>query len=214
MSLSDNQLPVWDMTELLIATDPDGLVQADRTISTAIDELTALFDDLQVGLSPPTAPDLAVAENIIDAVNATFLLAHDVEEIVDCLAAANTNDADVHRAAGRMRVQRGRLDDLEIRFNRWAGSLDLDGLSRCSPLIAAHAYPLRQRQRLARYQMSPDAEALAAALASVSGQAWASLRDDLEASVTGYVEIDGVMQKFSAGEFHTLLASPDRDLRR
>jgi oligoendopeptidase F len=214
MPLTDDALPVWDMTGLLIATDPDGLVQADRTISTAIDGLTALFDDHQVGLPASVAPDLTVIEGIVEAVNATFLQVQEVDEIVDCLSAADTKDAAVQRAAGRLRVQRGRLDDLEARFNRWVASLDLDDLARRSALIAAHAYPLRQRQRLARYQMSPDAEAVAAALASVSGQAWASLRDDLEASVTGQVEIDGVKREVSAGEFQTLLSSPDRDLRR
>jgi oligoendopeptidase F len=214
MPHADNSLPVWDMTGLLIATDPDGLVQADRTITNAVDALTVLFEDYQVGLPTSVAPDLSAIEGIVEAVNATFRQAHKVGEIIECLVAADTNDADAQRAAGRMRVQRGRLDDLETRFNRWVASLDLDDLVRRSDLIAAHAYPLRQRQRAARYQMAPDAEALAAALASVSGQAWASLRDDLEASVTGDVEIDGVMQKVSAGEFQTLLSSPDRDLRR
>lgn len=214
MPLTDNQLPVWDMTGLLIATDPDGLVQADCTISAAIDDLTALFDDHQVGLHASVAPELTAVEGIVEAVNAIYLQAQEVDEIVDCLVAADTNDATVQRAAGRMRVQRGRLDDLEARFNRWVASLDLDGLAQRSALIAAHAYPLHQRQHLARYQMSPDAETVASALASVGGQAWASLRDDLEASVTGQVEIDGVMRKVSAGEFQTLFSSPDRDLRR
>lgn len=45
--------------------------------------------------------------------------AHHVEQILACLAAADTTDAAVQRAAGQVRGQRGRLDELETRFYRW-----------------------------------------------------------------------------------------------
>lgn len=215
MTQTSKPLPTWDMSGLVIGVDPEGLGQAGITISAAVDALAAQFADQAVGTSTPSPrPDVAVVEDLLDAVNTTFRLADHAEQILDCLASADTTDAAVQRAASQVRVQRGRLDDMEARFNRWLSGLDLDDLAAQSPMITAHLYPLRQRQRLAQHQMPPAAEEVASALGSVGGHAWAKLRDDLEASLVGQVEIDGVVQDVSAGEFHALLAQPDRDLRR
>lgn len=215
MSHPPTSLPTWDMTGLVIGVDPEGLHQAGPMLSAAVDALAASFtaQAIDVG-TPPPCSGVAIVEHLLDAVNTTFRLADHVEQILECLAAADTTDAAVQRAAGQVRVQRGRLDELETRFNRWLSRLDVEILAAQSPLIAAHRYPLRQRQHLAQRQMPPDAEAVASALGSVGGHAWARLRDDLEASMVGLVEIDGVVREISAGEFHTLLSQPDRDLRR
>lgn len=217
MTLTSNVLPAWDMTGLNIATDPEGLARASSELDASIDALAALLDARQAGTGtgmPQGVADVIAVEQMLGAVNATYGFAMELEGIVGGLAAADATDVVAQRAAGKMRGQRGRLDALEKRFNGWTTTLDVDDLSKHSSLIAAHAFPLRKRQLLARHQMSPDAEEVAAELGSVGGRAWSQLRDNLEASIVGHVEIDGVMRDVSIGEFLELLSQPDRDLRR
>ena len=212
-----DELPRWDMTVVYPGLDSPEFAAGFADVVARAAALEALFDAEGVdrGETGRSAADaVAAVERVVEGLNATgeafetltaYLYGHVATDSRDDVAQARLSELERHRA---------RLGTLRTRFTAWLGGMDVEALVDRSPLLAAHAFPLRRAKRAAAHLMSPPEEALAAELNLSAGTPWGKLHDNLTSQLLVRLEVDGEERERPMSEIRNLALHPDREVRR
>ena len=217
METRTEPLPRWDMASILPRPGSDEFAAAFAAAVRGIADLGALFDAHGVGRCEPAPLDEATVravEEVVGRYNAAFAAARDLETYLDCVVAADVDDAAAKAALSEVRQHGVRLAQLEARFVAWVGSLDVEALIERSAVARDHAFALRRARRAAAHLMSPAEEELAAELSKAGAVAWYRLRQDIEAGLTASVELDGEVRTLPISEVVNLAFRPERGVRQ
>lgn len=210
------ELPGWDLGSIF-GPEPDAADRAFAEALRGIDELTALFDRL--GMAPRAEPaiddaTMAAAEEVILAWNRVSEAVALQYSYLYCAVSADTGNAKAQAAMSELQQRNATLTKLHARLTAWIGSLDVEALIAASPAAHDHALILRDARDRATHLMSQAEEELAAELGISGAAAWFRLREDVDASLTTPIEIDGEVKVLPLSEIDGFLSTPNRDLRR
>lgn len=134
---------------------------------------------------------------------------------VECLAAADTADAEATQLGGRLDAMDARLKTTEAAIDKRMLALPKEAWRRVTeqPGPAAVAFFLERQRTLARRKMEPEREALAETLAANGYHAWGRLYDKLAGSLRAEVDAGGERRSLSMGQLAHRLEDPDRAVR-
>src|SRR3954447_12410384 len=207
--MSEAELPRWEM-DSFYGNTTEALVRACAENRAEIEQLVRLFDREQIGTRGAGAIDsdfVETFEQVLTAFNQVHSNASDLEGLLYCLVSGDAANAHAQARLAEAREMRATLAQLDSRFVAWAGSLDVADLLSRSELAAAHRHALEDARIRAAHLMSLPEEALAAELSTSGANAWSRLRDDLEASFTAAIEVDGEIKILVLAEISNLLSS-------
>lgn len=210
-------LPRWDMDVVFPGPDSGEFAAAFKLLQDGIGALAGLFD--QIGVQAPSSPAWRSASpegigRALDAYNGVYEPFGILITYLSGLAATDSRDDAAQSRLSELQLAGVTLAQLGNRWVAWVGSQDVEALIAASPVAADHAYYLRQEAHLARHLMSPEEEALAAALSTSGAGAWAKLHDTITSQIEANVMIDGESSLLPMSEIRNLAMSPDREVRR
>lgn len=130
--------------------------------------------------------------------------------------AADSYDAEAQAEHSALRALEARTLAVSARFKAWLRRVDLEAAAAESELVAAHRYPLERLRQEAERMLGQEAEALAAALDSSGGSAWARLYNDVfsRERVRAAVLAGEEPREYGVPELRSLQAHPSEDVRR
>lgn len=186
MSTQLDTLPRWDVSTVFPSLDSPEFNAAATAHAKTIDNLTALFDQMQIGYAEQTDVDAdtvekyeTIVQNMGDAMEESVTLRAYIYSFV-------STDSRNELAATRMSEYQKRMVAASIlgtRLNHWLGSLDVESLIEQSMIAREHAFQLRQAKIRAQHLMSPIEEELAATMSVSGGSAWAKLHGTLTSQI-------------------------------
>lgn len=142
-----DELPHWDLTPLFPGLAAPEFAAGFTDLFRAIDGLAVLFEELDIRERP--AGEWRSA-SVVDFERALLAL-NDIEQRFESMSSYlyghMTTDSRNELAQARYSQLQERtvlLSTLEVRFNAWIGTQDIDRLIAQSSMAAAHEYPLRQ----------------------------------------------------------------------
>ena len=218
-SPTPSALPRWDMTPIYPSLDSPEFTRAFAQVTTDLDVLTALFDELRIERRE-TSDDttiIQVAERAIERMNAVLAHYRTVSAYISSFVATDSRDTLALARQSELQRQGVRLGQLRTRFTAWVGFLGSATLERLidqSTIAGDHAFMLRETQERAAHQMSPAEEALAAELVVSGGSAWGKLHGMLTSQLTLSVPLDGEPQEMTMSMARNLAYDTDRERRR
>ncbi|QLG11152.1 M3 family oligoendopeptidase [Deinococcus sp. D7000] len=181
------EMPRWRTDDLYASLSDPKLEQALEGLGADIGRLEALFAELEVGKGGPV-PTPATLGRVLNAMNA---LGNTSGPIGAYLNAFVTTDSRDERAQGRMAAFTTLtlpLGPLRSRLTAWLGGLSdaqLSDLLAASETARAHEHFLHRAVKLARHQMSPPEEDLAARLRPSGAGGWAKLQGNVSSQLKG-----------------------------
>ena len=211
------ELPRWDMMVVYPGVDSPEFEVSFAAVLAQIGHLEAIFDAdaVEQGSAPPMdAATVARVERVLTAFNATLDKVETLGAYLAAFVSTDSRDDLAQAKLSELQQHEVRLSKLATRFTAWIGGLDVEALIDRSPLVAAHAFPLRKTKRAAAHLMDPAEEALAAELNPAAGLAWGKLHDNLTSQISVPFTVDGAERELSMSEIRNLAYSPERDVRR
>jgi pepF/M3 family oligoendopeptidase len=214
----EKQLPHWDMSGVYPGLDSNEFKADFDRYTVLLEKLDTYFgEQLKQAGSSKSANDLAqVAGELIDLFNEALLLSATMRAYLTGFTAVDSYNTEARRMESTFQVQAARLEELETRFNSWAGqaSSQLPDLIALNETARAHAFALSKAAEQSRYQMSPAEESLAAELGLSGGQAWTKLQGTVTSQLTVDFELDGQMRQMSMPALINLRSHPEENVRR
>ncbi len=234
-------LPHWDMTTIYPSLESPEFMQAFAAVERMLDDLTTVFDEAHVGEGSAGAKRgvrrtrgggqskdakdgalVADVERVIERLNTVTAEYRTVSSYIYSFVATNSRDTLAQARQSELQRQGVRLAQLRSRFIAWVGTLDVEAIIAQSPVARAHAFTLREAQTLARHQMSPAEEALAAELNVTGGAAWGKLHGVITSQLTLILSADECVkhtdrtasEPITMSMARNLAYSPDRATRR
>jgi pepF/M3 family oligoendopeptidase len=191
--------------------------QSFKQVSTGLDELEALFDQIGVDKRIETATeskDVADFEKVVAKYNAVTEDLRTLNAYVSAILTTDTRDEVALARDSEMDQPLTRLRKLGKRLTAWLGSLDVEMLLAQSDVAKAHAYALRKAVVGAQRLMSPAEESLASDMEVTGGSAWGKLHSNVTSQLIVALELDGEAQTLPMSSVRALAYDPDRDRRR
>jgi len=210
-------LPRWDLNTLFAGLDSEAFASGFNRLVADIDQLSQLFDELDITYSAASTRDGTVVARFERALAELNNVAEQLSSMASYLyghITANSRDELAQARHSALQARLVVLNKAETRFNAWIGSIDVEALIANSSLALAHAYPLRRLHAAANHLMSEPEEALAAELAPSSGSAWSRLHGNLTSQIVATIEIDTLEQILPMSELRNLATADDRALRK
>ncbi|MDW8106381.1 MAG: M3 family oligoendopeptidase [Armatimonadota bacterium] len=210
-------LPRWDMSVVYSGLDSPEYERDFRSLVRAIDELEALFDELQIDrMETPLAPELAagIVERIVPLYNALNEQAWTLGAYVYAFVSVDSRDEYAQARLSELERQSVRLSKLGTRLTAWAGTQEVDALIERSEQAKQHAYWLQRARIAAEHMMSPAEEALATEMQLTGSNAWSKLYGNYTSQIQVEVELKGERQTLTMSMLRNLAYDPDREVRR
>ena len=102
-----------------------------------------------------------------------------------------------------------------VAFKLWLVKVaDLDALCDKSPVIAQHAYYLKELKASTTHMLSPEEEILASKLTSTGSIAWETLQSKASSQLMGEVTLSGETKSLPIMSIRNLAFSPDPEVRK
>ncbi|MFR3798434.1 MAG: M3 family oligoendopeptidase [Christensenellales bacterium] len=100
-------------------------------------------------------------------------------------------------------------------LSRYLGSVDdLESLIQADPLLAEHAFMLREMKNRAAHTIDPALEPTVLKMQMTGGKAWEQLRDQLDSNLMIPFEKDGKVESLPLSAIRGLAYSADADVRK
>jgi len=206
-----NTIPVWD-TSSLYQGFSDPRYRADQAALTKISR--KILKELK-RFPKDRKSQKAVLAHILPWFDKAAALAEQLGSYTYMLYSVNTRDEDALREMNANEELRLPLQDAEVRFrDAWASSgITTAQLLKAYPELEAYRLALEEDRILARHQLSPDQENLAADLARSGADAWSRLHAALSSTLS-VVWDPKKNQRKTVTELRQLAYHPDRSIRR
>lgn len=183
-----------------------------QAIKADVQALERRFDAL--GVAKDGAPVTVQAlEEVIGTMNALQKQLGRLYAFINAFTSVDSRNALAQQKQGELVGATLALGPLGARLTAWLGQMNdaqLDSLLEASALARDHAYMLRRNVEMARYQMTPAEEDLAARLRPSGGGGWAKLHGNYTSQLSG--EYRG--QKMTVTALRTLAGDPDPQVRK
>ena len=106
-------------------------------------------------------------------------------------------------------------EQLSSALSRYLGSVDdLESLIQADPLLAEHAFMLREMKNRAAHTIDPALEPTVLKMQMTGGKAWEQLRDQLDSNLMIPFEKDGKVESLPLSAIRGLAYSADADVRK
>lgn len=181
------ELPRWRTDDLYAGLDDSNLELDLQTLTSDVASLEKLFDDLNIrqGGAPVTPDNLG---RVLGALNALSEQGGVLRAYIAAFVSTDSRDALAQRRMSEFTTLTLPLGPLRSRLTAWLGSLDdaaLDRLIKTSEVASGHAHLLRRAVELARHQMTPPEEDLAARLRPSGAGGWGKLHSNVSSQLKG-----------------------------
>jgi pepF/M3 family oligoendopeptidase len=196
-------LPHWDMSQFFPGLDSPELEADLAAVSRQIAALRASIDGLVPG-------DGTGFDAVADGLNALLDRVRLVRAFVVAFIATDSRNDLAQARYSELHRDMVELTKLEVRFEAWIGSVDVEGLLAASPVAREHEFAVRRAALEAKHQMSAAEEDLAASLQPTGGGAWTRLHGNVTSRLVATV--DGRELPMSA--VRGLATDPDAGTRR
>ena len=133
-----------------------------------------------------------------------------------CLNAADAENEAYQREEAWLQEHKAGLTTLYARFNRLLGKADESIFERLLtiPSVKEAAFSLRERRKIAQFQMDDQSEALATELNINGINAWSRLYNTLSGQLTfEYEEVDGIRHTVPMAQRNALISGTNRRIR-
>lgn len=211
-------LPRWNVSAVFPSLESPEFAAGFADVIRQVDELTALFDTLDVERLTATSATgdatVAAVERAIKALNETMAPYRTLSAYIYSFVTTDSRNTLAQARQSELQRQGVRLAQLRTRFTAWIGSMDVEALIARSQVARDHAFTLREAKSIAQRLMSPQEEALAAELNVSGGAAWAKLHSTLTSQITAPVEVEGETREVAMSVLRTLAFNHDRETRR
>lgn len=218
MSTQLDTLPRWDVSTVFPSLESAEFQAATAAHAKNINDLTTLFDQMQIGY----AEQIDVDADVVERYETVVQKMGDVQEQSGTLRAyiysfVSTDSRNEHAAASLSEMQNRMVaaSILGTRFNHWIGALDVEALIEQSEIAREHAFLLRQSKIRAAHLMSPIEEELAATMTVSGGSAWAKLHGTLSSQISvEFQEVEnGPVDTLPMSALRNLAHNHDRSIR-
>lgn len=164
----------------------------------------------------PGLEQIAGLAGVISDLQEVTARVDECEAFAVCLTAQDVHDEAARILVARLAGLSASLANIWVRVGRLLAALDDDAFARLreDPRMAAVAFGLEYRRRLAQDQLPPEQEELINDLAVDGYHAWGSLYDTVSGQMTIDVEEDGETVRLSAGQAANRLENADRAVRQ
>lgn len=187
MSTELNTLPRWNVNTVFPSLNSPEFDAAAAAHAQAIDDLTNLFDQMQIGHTQPIDIDADVIEKyetVIQKMGDTMEQSVTLRAYIHSFVSTDSRNADAAAKSSKYQSRMVAASILGTRLNHWIGALDVEKLISQSEIAAEHAFQLRQAKIRAAHLMSPIEEELAATMTVSGGAAWAKLHGTLSSQIS------------------------------
>ncbi len=205
-------MPRW-RTDDLYAGLTDPRFEADLgALRAEVQGLERLFDELDVR-KDGSAVTPGALERVLGAMNAVAERTGPLGSFINAFFTTDSRDALAQTRMAAFTTLTLPLGPLRSRLTAWLGGLDdgaLGGLLTASGVARDHERFVRRAVELARYQMSPPEEDLAARLRPSGAGGWAKLHGNVSSQLRG--EFRG--ERLPVTALRALSSDPDEAVRR
>ncbi|MDV6374431.1 M3 family oligoendopeptidase [Deinococcus arenicola] len=206
------EFPRWRTDDLYASLNDPQLEQDLNGLNAEIAALETLFDELEVGKDGPSATPETLGR-VLDAMNALGTRSGPLGAYLNAFVTTDSRDALAQSCMAAFVTLTLPLGPLRSRLTAWLGGLNdaqLSDLLAASETARDHEHFLRRAAQLARYQMSPPEEDLAARLRPSGAGGWAKLHGNVSSQLGG--EFRG--EKLPVTALRALASDPDEAVRR
>ncbi|MFC4636946.1 M3 family oligoendopeptidase [Deinococcus hohokamensis] len=179
-------MPRWRTDDLYTGLQ-DARLSADlAALRDDVGALEAAFDRLNVRKGE--AVEAGALETVLSGLNAALLQLTSLRGYINAFASTDSRDALAQQRVGELTTLSLPLGPLRSRLTAWLGGLDdtgLEGVLAASEQARSHEHFLRKSVSMARHQMSPAEEDLAARLRPSGAGGWGKLHDNFSSQLGG-----------------------------
>jgi pepF/M3 family oligoendopeptidase len=215
--VSASQAPTWSVTDLYSGLGAPEFQSDFEQLMRFGDALADVLDTNGVrGIEPraATAADAAVAEQVVQVLNAANELGRTLWAFVEAHSRVDSTDDIAIGLGARIGTLIGRNRGLNARFAAWLAALDVDALASMSVVVTQHHGPLARLAARARHQMSEAEETLAAELSASASMAWTQLHATATSQMTVEVELPDGTRRMPMAAIRGLGTHGDERVRR
>lgn len=199
----------WDLSKLYSGFDDPKLI-ADA--SAAFEQIAAIR--AAIAKLPGDAPAEALA-SVIRAMQAAADLRIRVTEFAYLTLAVDANCEPARALYNRAIDLSAEWTQADSALSRYLGRADdLEAQIQSNPLLAEHAFLLRERKRDAAHAIDPAVEPAVLKMQSTGGLSWEQLRDQLDSNLMIPFSQDGKQARLPLSAIRGLANSPSADVRR
>jgi pepF/M3 family oligoendopeptidase len=218
--MTTESLPRWRTDNIFSSLEGDDYLVAIVELNARIDALECWFDEHKIRrlTGVPTHSTSKLANTLaltLQQVNDIALRAGTLDSFIYAFLSTNSYDTLAARETSKLELINVRRQKLDVRLQGWIGSLSplLDDLITSHPLIAEHAFYLRETARQSQFLMAEELEALAAELCVDSGLAFGKLQGNVTSQLKVPFERDGKTEQLPITVVRNLCFDADRSLR-
>ncbi|HZZ73185.1 MAG TPA: M3 family metallopeptidase, partial [Pirellulales bacterium] len=224
-ALPGESLPRWDVSKIFSSLEGNDYRAAFSELEAALADFEAFCDVNGIRrLSDPV--DLLNSDAMLrlrDVLTTALQQANNMARQYETLEAfiyafysTNSYDAIAGRETSRLEVLETRRQQLAVRLKGWIGSLGdiLDELIPGEPVLAEHAFFLRDTAEQSRFLMSEPLEALASELALDGGSAFSKLQGNVTSQLKVSWEQNGRVEALPITVIRNLSFDHDPAVRK
>lgn len=179
-------MPRWRTDDLYASLNDPQLSQDLTALGADVKALETLFDTHAVRAGSPVAP--AAVDAVLSELNATLTRLGTLRAFISAFVTTDSRNEHAQARMATLTTLALPLGPLRSRLTAWLGGVrgtDLSSLLTHSAEARAHEHLLRRAAELARWQMTPPEEDLAARLHPASGGGWAKLHGNVSSTLKG-----------------------------
>jgi oligoendopeptidase F len=210
--------PRWDLTPIFAGLDDREFSSAVEGIYSAVDRLSALFDERdvrEIAERSVTDADVETLETILADVNDVQAQLRILSTYLYALVTTDSRDDAAAASMVELQTRTAALGPLMKRLGAWLSALDVDVLVARSAAAEEHGFALRKAAEGAEFQMSESEESLAAELGPAGSLAWQRLHGDVSSQLmVEIVGADGTRERVPMAMARGLATHPDAARRR
>ncbi|QFP77272.1 M3 family oligoendopeptidase [Deinococcus sp. AJ005] len=206
------EMPRWRTDDLYASLSDPRLEQDLEGLRAGIADLERLFDELEVRMDGPDATPETLGR-VLDAMNALSNRSGPIGAYLNAFFTTDSRDTLAQSRMAALTTLTLPLGPLRSRLTAWLGGLNdaqLSDLLAASETVRDHEHFLRRAIQLARHQMSPPEEDLAARLRPSGAGGWSKLQGNVSSQLKG--EFRGERLPITA--LRALASDADETVRR
>ncbi len=206
--------PVWDMTVIFPSLDSAEFHAAFESSKADLARLENSFDAWGVH-GGQTAPDAAsVLEKVVTSWDQFESAFTPVRSYIYSFVSTDTTNTLAQAKLSEMDPMASTMSKLYQRMTAWIGGQDLTAILAKSQIARDHEYFLSKCMVMAKHQMSPIEEDLAADLATTGSLAWGRLHGDATAQIQVRVALPTGEEHLPMSVTRALAYDPSREVRQ